>query len=605
MAAPYDVIIRDGRWFDGTGAPSARRHVGIRGGRVATVSERPLPERGCPDVIDASGRWVLPGFIDIHTHYDAEVLVAPGLRESVRHGVTSIFMGSCSLSTIYSDPLDCADLFSRVEAVPREHVLAALERQKTWKDPSAYARHLESLPLGPNVAAFVGHSDLRAHVMGLGRAVDPEARPTEPELRRMERLLEEGLAAGFIGLSTMTNPWDKLDGDRYRSKPLPSTFATWSEYRRLNRVLRRAGRVLQSAPNLVTKLNVFLFLLESMGVLGRRALKTSLLTAADAKATPFLVRAITKLARALNLFGGADFRWQHVPVPFEVYADGIDLVVFEEFGAGRAALHLKDQVERNALLRDEAYRRRFRHDYEKRWTPRVWHRDFHDAQIVACPDASVVGKSFGRVADERGIHPVDAYLDLVVEHGTRLRWRTTLANHRPEVLDALASDPAVQIGFADSGAHLRNMAFYNAPVRLLRRVNDAALAGRPFMSLERAVQRLTGELAAWFRIDAGTLREGDRADALVLDPRGLDASVDGYYEAPIPEFGGLRRMVNRSDRAVCATLVGGRTVFRDGAFVEGYGEAWRTGRFLRAGEPRGTVAPAAASAAPVAVETAA
>jgi len=586
MGAAYDVVIRNGRWFDGTGAPSAMRHLGIRKGRVETVSAVPLSEEGCPEVIDATGKWVMPGFVDIHTHYDAEILAAPGLCESVRHGVTSIFLGSCSLSTVHSSPLDCADLFSRVEAVPREHVLALLERHKTWQSAGDYVRFLESLPLGPNVAAFLGHSDLRAHVMGLGRAVDPRVRPTDVEMRRMEELLDDAIASGFLGLSTMTNPWDKLDGDRYRSKSLPSTFATWTEYKRFNRILRRAGRVLQSAPNITTKVNAVRFLWESMGLFGRKALKTTLLTAADAKSTPLLVRALCSVARFLNRFTGADFRWQHLPVPFEVYADGIDLVVFEEFGAGRAALHLKEEVERNRLLSDRDYRRQFRRDYEVRFSPRVWHRDFYDAHIVACPDASVVDKSFGQVADERGIHPVDAFLDLVVAHGPHVRWKTTIANHRAAILNKLAADSAVQMGFADSGAHLRNMAFYNFPIRMLRRVKDAIDAGQPFMSLERAVHRLTGELGAWYGIRAGTLRKGDRADLVVVDPAGLDAQVDAYYEAPVAEYGGLSRMVNRSGEAVRATLVGGRVVYSDGEFLAGYGETMRTGSFLRVGESR-------------------
>jgi N-acyl-D-aspartate/D-glutamate deacylase len=407
---------------------------------------------------------------------------------------------------------------------------------------------------------------------------------------RMEELLEDALDAGFLGLSTMTNPWDKIGGDRYRSRSLPSTYATWGEYRRLNRVLRRRGRVLQSAPNLTSPLNAFLFLFASMGALVRRSLKTSLLTASDSKAGPLLVHLGLAAARLTNVVGRGDVRWQHVPTPFEVYADGIDLVVFEELGAGRAALHLQDEVERNALLRDESYRRSFRRAYEQKWTPRVWNRNFHEAFIVGCPDRSVVGKSFGQVADERGVHPVDAYLDLVVAHGSRLRWRMTIANHRPEVLASLASHPDVQMGFADSGAHLRNMAFYSFPVRFLRRVHDAERAGRPFLSLERAVQRVTGELAAWFGVDAGTLREGDRADLVVVDPAGLDASLEAYHEAPIPEFGGLSRMVDNSDAAVAATLIGGRVVCRHGDFVPGYGRDFRTGRFLRAGEPRGTTA---------------
>ena len=118
----YDVIIRNGLWFDGTGSAPQTRTLGIRDGVVSTVSSSPLDETGCPEVIDAKGKWVLPGFVDVHTHYDAEVLLDPGLQESVRHGVTTVLLGMCSLSTVYANADDAADLFSRVEAVPRKFV---------------------------------------------------------------------------------------------------------------------------------------------------------------------------------------------------------------------------------------------------------------------------------------------------------------------------------------------------------------------------------------------------------------------------------------------------------------------------------------------------
>ncbi len=137
----YDVIVRNGLWFDGTGAAPQVRTLGIRDGIVAAVSAEPLDETGCPDVIDAEGKWVLPGFIDVHTHYDAEVLLDPGLRESVRHGVTTVLLGNCSLSTVYADTEDAADLFSRVEAVPRKFVLGALEAKKTWSTPPNTSAH--------------------------------------------------------------------------------------------------------------------------------------------------------------------------------------------------------------------------------------------------------------------------------------------------------------------------------------------------------------------------------------------------------------------------------------------------------------------------------
>jgi N-acyl-D-aspartate/D-glutamate deacylase len=138
------------------------------------------------------------------------------------------------------------------------------------------------------------------------------------------------------------------------------------------------------------------------------------------------------------------------------------------------------------------------------------------------------------------------------------------------------------MGFSDAGAHLRNMAFYNYALRLLTRAVVAQRAGRPFITVEHAVHRLTAEVADWFGLDAGRLRMGDRADFVVIDPAGLDDAVDGYHEEKVPFYGGLSRMVNRNDDAVVATAVNGQVVYRSGAFREGYGQSARSGRFLRA-----------------------
>lgn len=587
----YDVIVSNGLFFDGTGVPGVVRNLGIRDGRVTAISAEPLDASGCPRVLDAGGCWVMPGFLDLHTHYDAELIVAPALSESVRHGVTTVTVGSCSISAVLSSPDDCSDMFTRVESVPREQVLPLLRSHKTWSTPAGYRAFLEGHPLGANVTTFLGHSDLRARVLGLGRAVDPACRPTEAELQAMERWLDEAIDAGFLGLSSMTNPWDKLDGDRFRSARLPSTYATWREYRRLNRLLRRRGRILQSAPNLVNKVNALLFMLESAGLGVRSPLRTTLITLADPVATPGIHRGIAAITRFVNRRLRGDMRWQTLPVPFEVYSDGMDLVVFEEFGAGQAALHLADEVQRNELLKDQAYRRRFRKDYEAKWTPRVWQRDFGQAWIVACPDASVVGKSVAQVAAERGLHPVDAFLDLVVEHGKKLRWHTLIANHRPREVGWMMREPSALVGFADSGAHIRNMAFYSFPLRMLAQVRQSAQTGRPIMPIEKAVWRLTGEIADWLDVDAGHLRLGDRADLVVVDPEALDERLAGYHEAPMEGLDGLVRMVNRSDGAVRAVLVNGRAAFEGGAFDPSFGHERGFGRFLPAGErPAATTA---------------
>jgi N-acyl-D-aspartate/D-glutamate deacylase len=585
----YDTIIRNGRWFDGTGAPSAIRNIGISAGHVAAVSTEDLDQTGCPNVIDAAGKWIVPGFLDIHTHYDIEVLEGPGLTESVRHGVTTMATGSCSISTIHVGAEEAGDLFGRVEAIPREHVIKSIGAHKTWSTSEEYIAAIEDLPLGPNLCSFIGHSDIRTVTMGLERSTDGDIKPTRAEVARMERMLTEALDAGFIGLSTNQLKFDKLDGQTCRSRTLPSTYAKWRENRRLEKLVRARGRVLQSAPDISMPLRMIFQALQSIGLF-RRPLKTTLLAAADAKSNPFAVYFLKAMATAVNTLG-ANFRFQHLPVPFTVYADGIDFVIFEEFGSGQEAMHLADCLERDELMRDEAYRRRFRKDYDQKFGIRVWHRDFFDAVITDCPDPSVIGKSFGEVGiDRAGLHPVDAFLDLVLEHGTKLRWFTTISNHRPEMIKMFARDSYTQLGFSDAGAHLRNMAFYNMGLRLLKQVRDAENAGKPFMTVEHAVHRLSGEIADWYGVDAGHLRIGDRADLSIIDPERLDDSLDAYAEERVEQYGGLSRMVNRNDATVVAVFISGRQVVADGQPTAILGTA-RTGSFLRVGRRSPAVAP--------------
>lgn len=578
MQEPYDLLIQGGMVFDGTGAPPRRADVAVRDGKIVEISEQRLRPEGATKVIDAAGQWITPGFIDIHTHYDAEVLLAPGLHESVRHGVTTCFVGSCSISMIFSEAEDAADMFTRVESIPREYVLPLLQKQKNWCDAQGYVTHLNSLPLGPNVASYVGHSDLRAAVMGLGRAVDPDERPSQDEMRQMERLLHEGLDEGLLGMSGMTNPWDKLDGDRFRSSALPSVYAHWREYRRLHRLLRKRGAILQSAPNLTNPVNAVFYLFTSASLGVRRGLKTTLITLMDIKARPNMDRLISASTRFFNKWLGATFRWQALPQPFQVYADGIDFVIFEEFPTGEAALHLKREFDRKKLLSSKPYREKFKADYERRWGGRVWHRDFGDAYIVDCPDQSLVGKTIGDVARERGEHAAHTFLDLVIDFDRSLRWATLLGNHNPKRVAANINDSSAIIGFSDAGAHLRNMAFYNFGLCMLQ----LALQDSPVMSPEKAVWRVTGEIADWYGLDIGTLRVGSRADLVVLDPLALKhARLGEYAEAAFEELGGMPRVVNRNDGVVKATIINGNVAFERDRPSPDLGKVRKFGGFLR------------------------
>ena len=587
----HDIIIKNGLYFDGSNQPGQLRHIGIKDGRIDVLSLSPLDESGCPEVLDAAGKWVTPGFLEIHSHYDAEVIAAPALKESVRHGVTSVTIGSCSISMVLADAEDCSDLFTRVEAVPREYVLPILKEKKTWRDAAGYRAFYDHQPLGPNVSSFLGHSELRVAVMGLERATS-KVKPTEAELARMEQLLEEALDAGCIGLSVMTTRLDKMDGDRAWSSPLPSTFASWTEFSRLFAILRRRGAVMQGAPNAVTKVNVFAFLWQAHGWF-RQPLKCSMLTALDLKSQP-LLHYFTRLSGWLaNRVLRGHFRWQTLPAPFTLRLEGLNVNAFEEFGAGEILRNIKDPDELYAKVLEPEFRALFKKQVKAVLTKGLWHRDFSDCWVTECPDASMVGKNFKQLGAARGLDPVDAYFELACQYREALKWTTCYGNQREAVMHKLLSSPWTQPGFADSGAHLRSIAQYNFPLRFLKYVRDAELAGTPFMDTGRAIHRLSGELADFIGVDAGTIRVGDRADVVIVNPAGLTDELDDIHEAPM-EVLGLERVVKRNDAAVDATLINGRIAYRRGSeFPDALGKQPGFGSFL----PGRDVAPRTAPAA--------
>jgi N-acyl-D-aspartate/D-glutamate deacylase len=463
-----------------------------------------------------------------------------------------------------------------------------LKEHKDWDGPKSYRAAIERLPLGCNVASLIGHSDIRVATLGLGRAVDPEYRPTAAEVTRMAAMVDEALEAGFAGLSTDRLRFSKLAGTRFAGAQLPSTYATWAEYGALYDVVRARGGVVQSNLDVTNRPETLRHFLQSAaGVVGRgrKPLKTTLLAAFDLKTDRKVIRLLRLITGLLNPVLGSEVSFQLLTAPFQLYSDGVDLVIFEEFASGTAALDIRDRVKRGDLMSSEDYRRRFRDDMTKRFGVTAWNRDFYDTEILRCPDAGMVGKSFGQVADERTaregrtVQPVDAFLDLVSLHPGEVRWHTTIANDRPDELGRSMAYKWFQLGNNDSGAHLRNFGFYNAPLRALKLVKDAHDAGRPFMSLQAAVRRLTGEHRGWYGLDAGRLSLGGRADIAVIDPAGLDDSLADYHEEHTPAFG-VSRVVNRNDKAVAATIVGGRLVYGYGRFAEGFGTTLRAGAFL-------------------------
>ena len=574
------VLIQGGTVFDGSGQRSGlRADVLVRDGIVAQIG-LDLTAPADATVIDARGMWVTPGFVDLHTHYDAEIEIAPSLGESVRHGITSVLVGSCGLSFAMGTPEDLADQFCRVEAVPRDTVLPLLEKIKDWETPAEYLDHLDSLPLGPNVTAMFGHSAVRASVMGLGRSVDENARPTDAELAEMTGHLNDALDAGYLGMSFNTLPWDKLDGDRYRSKSTPSVYAKWKEYRHFAKVLRARDRVLQIVPDLQGRVNMTTIAAMSTG-LGRKPLKTMVISLIDSVALRGMHRVAGEGTRFANRFLNADMRWQSLPLPFELWVDGLEVPVMEEFGAGTEALHETDLATRQQLLKDPEFRAKFRKQWTNKFASKAWHRDLGEPRIIDCPDATLVGRSFADVATERGVDALDCFLDLQLEFGNDLRWYTVVGNDRLRELEYVVDHPSVLIGFSDAGAHLRNMAYYDFPLHLLRLVTQATREGRELMTPERAVYRLTGEIADYLGIDAGHLEVGKRADIVVVDPETLDDRLDKIAEEDMVGMPELHRLVRRHDDCVPAVLVNGRLAWHEGTFAHGFGDRKGYGSVLR------------------------
>ena len=190
----WDTLIKDALVFDGSGGPPLQQDIAIKKGRIVARGEA-LPKTPAAEVIDAAGKWVMPGLLDIHTHLDLEVDLEPGLPEVVRHGTTTVLVGNCSLGTCFGRQQEgeqnpIVDCFTRVENIPKS-VLGKCVEAVQWDNTGDYMQHFDGMPLGPNIGAFVPHSMLRVEVMGLRDSISRD--PTEQELQRMEELLEQAM----------------------------------------------------------------------------------------------------------------------------------------------------------------------------------------------------------------------------------------------------------------------------------------------------------------------------------------------------------------------------------------------------------------------------
>ena len=290
----WDYLIQGAKVFDGIGQLPAREDIAIADGRIAARGQDLDPQKA-RRVIDATERWAMPGLFDIHTHYDLELEVAPGLPESVRHGTTTVVIANCSLGLAFgaqrkdgADPI--VDCYARVENIPKD-VLRATADRVDWKNPKEYIQHLNRLSLGPNLVTMVPHSMLRIEVMGFDASISRD--PTEDELKAMEALLEQAMDDGYAGFSTDALPFHYLANQPNTRKTIPTQFAKYPEIKRLTDVVRRKGGVWQATPPKDSTIGTIKTFLLSCGLLHGKPLRTTVVAALDVQSN----RKIVRLAR--------------------------------------------------------------------------------------------------------------------------------------------------------------------------------------------------------------------------------------------------------------------------------------------------------------------
>lgn len=556
-----DLVIKNGLFFDGLGGRPVRSDIGILDGRIACIA--PRISRAAKETVDAEGLWVTPGFVDIHTHYDIELEIAPGLTESVRHGVTTVVMGNCSLSLAVGSPDELAHIFQRVETLSPVLIQKWLATSVSWQTPRQYLAHIRQLPMGPNVAVLLGHSALRAHVMGLERSLRDPA--TDRELKEMERIANDALDAGFIGISIDMVPWHMMSGE-HRGRTIPSQHADFRERRMLADVCRSRDAVFQVTPDPQRPMSLIEILRISLGLF-RRPLRITVLAALDSVADRRLWRVFRPLLFALNRLLRCNVRFQTLTEPFTVYSDGPITPLFEEFPCGVKLNDSRTRPERLALWRSSGFRENFRRE----WTGgrrKTFHRRLDLMRIEGCPDPRLEGQTFAEAARDANRDHVEFFMDLLEQYDTQLRWVATGANDRERERLALMNMPGVLPGFTDAGAHVQNLGYYDGALSLLK---QAVTTG--FMSRERAVSRVTGEAARWFRLDAGVLAEGAKADFVLINPEHLCEPISSQVAINDPLLDGHVRMVKRgSERIIEAVYIKGRPVVRRGEIMETLGQ---------------------------------
>ena len=544
-----DILIKDGLLVDGTGAPAYRGNVAVKDGKIASVGNG---AETADRVIDADGLAVAPGFWDMHTHYDAQLLWDPIATSTCWHGVTTVIMGNCGFTIAPCKPEDqdwMARMLARVEGMD----IGVLRRTLPWPWES-FGEYLDTLDkgLGVNAIAQVGHSAVRRYVMGPDAS---EREATEDEIEQMKAVLATALAEGGVGLTT-SRGFSHWDGD---GRPVPSRAGTLDEFMELAGVLRgtKVGYMEMAGGHEYTY--------------SRSEGRARMKRLTEVSGRPVCWNAISATLDAPDVWERrlADFnamRAEGVPFFALGYTQPDDFEfnfrftnVFDRFPSWQKVLML-DREKKLRAMRDPATRDVLREEMKSDPLPALparWDR------IVLVKAATPKYERFNMmkvsdIAAELGKDPLDTAFDIALEEdlGTQMR---LLDSRNPDenVIPAVLNTPHIAAGFTDAGAHLITEVNTGFCTRML----GYWVREKQAMTLEHAVRVITGVPAEESGItDRGFIKEGLAADITIFDPETVDTSNREFVD-DMP--GGATRLVQHAT-GIEYTLVNGRVLIEDG-----------------------------------------
>jgi N-acyl-D-amino-acid deacylase len=541
----YDLVIRNGMILDGSGGPAERADVGVRGGRIVNVGR--IRERA-DRVIDAEGHAVTPGFIDGHTHMDAQVMWDELGSCSCYHGVTSVVMGNCGFTLAPARPDQRALVVRSLERA-EDISLAALNAgiDWTWETFPEYLEAVDRRPKGINYAAYIGHSALRTWAMG-ERAFTEVA--SEDDLRLMERSMADALRAGAIGFTTSRNDSHLTSDDR----PVASRMAIWDEVRRLVSVMGDLGvGVFELSRETVPRSADPQLQRDSLQRLSDLAFETGVPVTFGA-VTPSAMTDIESIVRA----GGRAFGQSHSRGVTSVmsFRTGMPFDRLDEWKAVRASA-LADQ--RRALTDPEIRQRLIQAahhgEYSRAVGTEARRPDYYSMQLY--DQALPPHRTVAEVAAERGADPVELIIDLGLSSDFNQLFIQPITTTSTDDLRAIMKHPRAVMTFSDSGAHVSQISDCSIQTYLL----SHWVRERQDFTLEEAVRMLTlAPATAWGFADRGLIREGFVADINVFDPDTITPELP-TIATDLP--GAAKRLVQKA-AGFLATIVDGQVTLERG-----------------------------------------